>query len=183
MSISQRQAFWSPWINLVVPGSGLILIGWPWVGWLIGLLFVLSLNVALATTLLIPDEYPGWIGGLAIGLAGGTWLGAQLRLRQCLNTRQLSLSEAHRNSRIRAALEAVDAGDQVRALEALQEIASEADHDLLVAYRVAQVISTTDDLAGAREAWERVSRLDRYHLYRSVVRAELARLSAHGDTE
>jgi hypothetical protein len=96
MSISQRQAYWSPWINLVVPGSGLILIGWPWVGWLIGLMFVLSLNVALATTLLIPDEYPGWIGGLAIGLSGGTWLGAQLRLRQCLNTRQLTLSEAHR---------------------------------------------------------------------------------------
>lgn len=173
---TQREIAWGPWVNLIVPGGGLILVGWPWIGWLIGLLFVLSLNAGLALTLLFPDEYPAWVGGLAIGVAAGTYLGAQLRLRQILTARRLSTEEERRNAAIRSAMEAVQAGDVAEALLHLEKIAPEAERDLLVAYRVAQVVTQTGDAAEARVAWERVQRLDRYNLYRAVIRAELARL-------
>lgn len=176
MAVTQREMTWGPWVNLVIPGGGLILIGWPWIGWVIGLLFILSVNVALALTLLFPDEYPAWYGGLAIGVAAGTYLGAQLRLRQLLTVRRLSAAEELRNAAIKAALSAVKQGDVAGALLHLERIADEANQDLLVAYRVAQVISETGDIGETRTAWERVRRLDRYNLYRAVIRAELARL-------
>lgn len=172
---THQEHAWSTWVNLLIPGGGLILVGWPWLGWAIGLLFVLALNASLAIILLFPDEWPAWVGGLAIGVTGGTYLGAQIRLRQLITLRRLTAAEEFRNSTLRTALAAAEAGDQLTALEHLEKLADEADRDLLVAYRVAQVISATGDAEGSQSAWARVQRLDRYGLYRGVIRAELAR--------
>jgi len=57
--------------NLLVPGAGLMLADALLTGVVVGLLFVVSANIALWGTLLIPDELAPWLTGLSIGVAAG----------------------------------------------------------------------------------------------------------------
>jgi hypothetical protein len=70
----------APWVNLLLPGGGLILVEALVSGVLIGLAFTLCANLALLAVLLFPDDFSRWDQALLIGLAGGSYVGAQLRL-------------------------------------------------------------------------------------------------------
>ena len=167
---------WARGANLLVPGTGPVLVGRPWLGWCTGLLFALAINAALALTLLFPDELPGWYGGLAIGVTGGIYVGAQIRLVRMLRATARETQAARRRMTLARAADALNRREPLAALEIIAALADEADHDLLIAYRLAQVMSATGDRTAAAEAWQRVERLDRHRLYRRVVRDERARL-------
>ena len=170
-------------VNLLVPGAGLILAGATWVGLATGLVFIACVNAALWLALLIPDEVSRWSQALAIGLAGGAYLGAQVRLAQYVRSRERSQQAAQRRDALSAARTHLRMGDPAAALAALEPLRERAEHDLLVAFRTAQACTGMQDAEAARAAWKRVRELDRHHIYRDQAREgeeAIDRLRANG---
>ncbi len=172
-AIDVRTARVATWVNLVLPGGGLVWIGSIWTGMLIGLVFVVSANLALVATLLIPADFGRWLQMLIIGFALGSYFAAQVRLAQDLRAMAEAAAREARREALRAAREHLLAGDVLAALEALRPVADRANHDLLVAYRLAQALSGSGDGDAAREAWQRVRKLDTHGIYRDEIREQL----------
>jgi hypothetical protein len=156
-------------INLVIPGGGLILIGSETIGVLVALLFTVAANYAIAALLLIPDEVPATWRGLSLGVAIGTYLGAQIRYAQTVRHGRASAAREQRGAALRAARGALLAGRVEDAWRAIQPLAEQAESDLVVAYRLAQVLTAREGSAAALAAWRRVRRLDRHRIYRQEV--------------
>lgn len=64
-------------MNVVVPGSGLILAGRPWTGFALAVWFSFALEVALCGFLIAPASLPRELSLIAAGLAAIAWLVAQ----------------------------------------------------------------------------------------------------------
>jgi hypothetical protein len=156
-------------VNLILPGGGMILIGAVWRGLLVGMLFAACANFAVVATLLFPDEYSRLTRLFGIGLAVGGYLGAQVRFAQTVRgLRQQGLDDLRRRC-LRQARELLLRGSSVRALEQIQPLAELVPDDLHVAYRLAQALTATGDVAAARAAWRRLGELDRHGVYRREV--------------
>ena len=166
---AEREQSTAWWVNLLIPGGGLVMIGRVWFGLVIVLLFTLLANCALAFSLLFPDDVPRWAGGLATGLAGGTYLGAQLRFAQTVRSRYQAAMTARRRQALEAVRTCLAAGQYDQAWDAIRPLAAQADRDLLVAYRLAQVLTAKQDVDAARNAWQLVRALDRHHIYREQI--------------
>ena len=156
------------WANLLVPGGGLILLGNLWTGVLIALLFTLLLNFALLTALLTPDSFPPWVGQTSVGFAIGTYLAAQWRLRQVVRWQAHHSAAERRRQVLRDAQCCFDGGQPEEAVRVLDELADQAEHDLLLAYRLAEARTACGD-DDARAAWQRVRALDRHHVYGDAI--------------
>lgn len=162
----------SRWLNLLLPGGGLILAGRLWTGAAVALLFAAFANLALAAALIVPDDVPPWQGGLAIGLAGGVYVGAQVRLALALRQDRRNEAAARRRAVLAEVRELMGRGEHRRALEALSALEHLAQTDLLVAYRRAQALSKLDDREAAAKAWARLREMDRHRIYDAAVAAE-----------
>lgn len=160
------------WLNLVLPGGGLVLLGEIGGGLLVGLLFTACTGFALLSTLLFPDDYPRAVTVLGIGLAAGSYVGAQVRLSQALRRQAAAQAARRRASQLRLACECLQRGDPAGALAALEPLVDSARTDLLVAYRLAQALSAAGDDAGAAAAWEQVRALDRHGLFKRMANCE-----------
>lgn len=156
-------------VNLVIPGGGLILIGHEPLGVLIAILFTIATCYALAGTLLFPDDTSAIWRGLGIGVAIGTYLGAQIRYAQTVRHQADQAFGDLRRSALGDARSALHQGRSDDAWEALRPLLPQAETDLLIAYRVAQVLTARGDGLAALHAWRRVGRLDRHRIYRQEV--------------
>lgn len=167
--VADGTARWAPLANLLLPGAGLILLGSVVSGLLVGVAFAACANFALAAVLLFPDDYSETVRALAIGVAGGAYVGAQVRLAGTLRRRRVEAEAERRRRGLRAAEELLAGGAAERAAEVLQELAAEFDNDLLVAYRLAQAWTAAGQDGRAHLAWQEVRRLDRYGIYRRQI--------------
>ncbi len=164
------------WLNLVLPGGGLIWIGATATGLLAGVAFAACANVALAAVLLVPDEFGAAYQKLVIGLAAGAYAGAQLRFVQTVRQRRaVDLANQRRESLRRVTACLLD-GDAEAALVALQPLRNGAEDDLLVMYRLAQVLTAAGNVSAARNAWRKVRALDRHGIYRRQAEEQERRL-------
>lgn len=161
----QDQARIGQWINLFVPGGGLIVLQAPWTGWLLGLLFILCLNYALAATLIFPDDVPGRWRALSIAGAALVYVLSQLRFGQVVRLRAAHVARRRRDEALRLAREHLVADEYDLALEALRELRQEAP-DLLVSVRIAQALTGLGETRAALEEWRVVESLDEHYLYR-----------------
>lgn len=168
MSRDHEQSF-ARWINLLVPGGGLIAIGEVWTGVVVALFFAVSANAAIAARLLLPDEFSPWLAGLCIGVAAGTYIGAQFRLAHTVRERRRAAEQEQRRAALTAVCDRLERGDGDGALEALEPLRSAGGQDLLVAFRLAQVLTLKRDVSPALEAWQQVRILDRHHVYRRQI--------------
>jgi len=165
--------------NLLVPGGGLILVGQVAGGVIVALLFALLANLSAAATLLFPDDVPAlWRAGL-LGVTAGVYLGAQVRLAQTLREGRTRARLERRNQALRLAREHLLRGEAQAAWEVLQPVLDLADSDLLVAYRAAQVLTACGDAQAARQAWERLRRIDRHRIYRREIEQHI-QAAQHG---
>lgn len=72
-------------LNLLIPGSGLILLRREWLGFFLAVVFGLGGNIALAGWLVAPAAMPAWLTVAAFASAALTWLVSQVLFRrQCL---------------------------------------------------------------------------------------------------
>jgi hypothetical protein len=163
----------------------LILIGRETLGVMIAILFTMTACYALAATLLFPDDTSATWRGLSIGVAIGTYLGAQIRYAQTVRCQADEAFGDLRRAALRDAHSALREGRTEDAWHALRPLLPQAETDLLVAYRVAQVLTARGDRLAALNAWRRVDRLDRHRIYRQEVheheQALGKRLGAIGD--
>jgi len=172
-----------------VPGGGLILLGAETTGVVIALLFTAAASYAIAVNLLMPAGFTPMWRNLWLGVALGTWVGAQVRLGQTLRHRQTAARTAARRAALRKTQLALQEGRLDDAWEAISHLAEESPNDLMVAYRLAQVLTARGEAAAAAQAWERLWRLDRHRLYRAELEAARRELAArtrdndgsHGD--
>ncbi len=170
-------------LNLIAPGAGLILVGSTGLGVGIAIAFAILANLALVADFIAPDEFGtttrAWLNGLALGV----YFGSQVRLAGEIRRRHQAMQDRERRRILREANELLLAGDAEAAWETLLPVADQAEHDLVVAVRVAQVLLAKGD-PGAPGAWALVRRLDRHQIYRAQVRdaEQRLRLSDRGPT-
>lgn len=166
------------WLNLVVPGGGVVAVGRTTRGMTVGLLFAAAANGAVAGTLLFPDDVPRWVQQGLITAAVLSYAAAQLMFVRGARALSRRAADRERRSALQCAVEALRAGDADVAIAALAPLAHLADADLLVAYRLAQAHELLAD-DQRREAWERVARLDPHGIYRDEVRRFLRETQEH----
>ena len=192
----QTQRIYLAALNLLVPGTGLVLTGSLAEGLGLGVAFLLAANIAVWATLLTPDDFSA--AGRAASLLTATicYLAAQVRLVDALRRQQVRAAELRRRNALAQAQHYLARGDYASACSALEALADLKSHDLLVAYRLAQALSgLSEATAGhdgsgttcpgradlrrqALEAWEQVRRLDRDGIYRDQVREALKALDS-----
>lgn len=170
-----RRAAIGAWLNLVVPGVGFVLIDQMLSAIVIGLLATVAFNAAVVFGLIAPEALSGGLRGLILGTAGGVYIGVQIRFAHCVRVQRAAMAAARHRAALGAARAALEAGDAEAAWSALEPIADDAADDLLIAVRVAQVLTAKGDWLSARQAWDRVARLDRHGIYRDErIRQEAA---------
>ncbi|MFN0136158.1 MAG: hypothetical protein ACKVS9_08595 [Phycisphaerae bacterium] len=151
--------------NLFVPGCGLLLLGHGTVGVVVGVVFAAAANLALAGRLLFPDEVPWLIQNLAILAAATLYIVSQWLLIQAVRGETRREYESRRRDILGRVADALRSTDGDAAWRALGPLQSDIEHDLLIAYRAAQILDLRGDAIAAREAWARVRRLDRHRVY------------------
>jgi len=90
-------------LNLILPGAGLILRRREWLGFFLAIVFGIWGNIVLAGWLIAPAAIPAWLTDLAFLFAVLTWITAQFLFRrqglsqvQCANDVSTLLREARR---------------------------------------------------------------------------------------
>lgn len=164
-------------LNLVIPGSGLIVRRREWLGFSLAMLFGICGNVGLASWLIAPEALPPWLTVVAFFMAGLTWLLAQiLFLRQCRHL-------AHCESGIRVLLEesrtSIESGDLDAARSALEAAATLDEEHVEVNVHWARLFERAGNEGEARSRWRRVIELDHHRDYQSEASAALSRAQAH----
>lgn len=164
--------------NLLVPGSGLILLRRDWLGLTAALLFGLLAELALLGWLIVPATIPGWLISVAAGAAVAVWLGAQWRLWVRLRNTAGPALEAELSSLRRQAAEAIERRQYAEALGILRLALSLNDEDPDCRVQRAELLTLMGRLPQARREWERVLQLQPTDLHRNQAREALASLPA-----
>ena len=161
---------WATWLNLVLPGGGLVLVG-AWASGVLGwLLWAVSLNLAIASTLLFPDDFAPRARALIIGVAAASYVAAQLRMAQAARRLRYEAALAERRAVLQGAGARREDGDAAGAVALLQSLAQEFPRDLLVLYRLAEALGAAGDVHGAADAQRRLRAVDRHGIYRRPAR-------------
>ncbi len=141
---------------MFVPGAGLILARREWLGLAVALLFVLSAQAMVVTTLIAPEEVDGWFRALFLVGTVVVWGGSQWLLYRRLR----------KNFGVGVARELGVLCDEARAAEADGRL--EEAHDLLraaisindehevIALQWAELLTKMDRGKDADRAWRRV---------------------------
>lgn len=164
---------WARVLNLIVPGIGMVLVGNPVQGLIIGLCVAVLVNLALWAVLIIPADFERVEQGTLIGVAAGAYVGAQLRLAFVTQRQRRAGRQDRRREVLELVRQRLRARDFAGAREALAALPDPLADDLLTALRRAQIFTGLGDEPRARAAWEQVRRLDHQRLYKSEVRAVL----------
>lgn len=164
-------------LNLIVPGAGLIVLRRDWLGFVMSLLFCVCAQIGLWGRLIVPDSIPRWITAGGFASAGLVWLGAQYLL-----VARLRLAFApgieHEIARLGGeAREAMDLGRLDRAEELLLVALTLNDEDVRLNALWAELMTSLGRIPHARRAWRRVVHLAEDAAERSNAVAALAALS------
>lgn len=161
---------WPAVVNLLLPGGGLILLGELSSGLLVGVAFAACANFALLAVLLFPDDFGPSLHALGIGVAGGGYVGAQIRMAQTVRGLRERVMTLERRRVLWTVRGLCERGEYSAALQVITPLSRRVPDDVLVAYRVAQILSEAGTVHAARAAWQRVRQLDRHGVYREQVR-------------
>lgn len=159
--------------NLLAPGTGLLVLGRPWVGLALAGTFLAGAEMALLGLLIAPAMLPRSISVAAAATAGGVWLLAQALLLGRL--RFLRSAELPRELAIlqRLARRALSRSDLPAARAAVALALSLDDSDLTSHVLHARLLSLSGRTAKARRAWLRVRRMDVDRLHAHEVASRL----------
>ncbi|MHC4609438.1 MAG: hypothetical protein ACYS7M_03730 [Planctomycetota bacterium] len=162
--------------NLIVPGSGLILLRRDWLGLATALLFTILAEVALLGLLILPATIPPWMTTACLSAALFVWLGAQWRL--WVRVRVVTGPAVERELALlrRRSAEAVANEAYAEALDILQVAMTLSDEDVAANIQWAELMTLMGRFRQARRAWRRVLQLDRTGQHRRRTTEALAAL-------
>lgn len=156
----------SQWINLFVPGGGLILSGHVTAGLMVGVFFGVLCNLAILASLVVPDEFSRSGRSLCILSAALVYILAQFLLIRAHASDVQVARNCARRSTLRQAAASLEQGDAEAARVELEALRSQSKGDLHVAVCHARALSAGGDSAAAIRAWEAVREIDKHHIYR-----------------
>jgi hypothetical protein len=162
--------------NLVVPGSGLIVLRREWLGLALAVLFALLAEVALAGALIVPATIPVSLTTLSFSAAVLVWIGAQWRLLVRLRAAYGPAVERELASLRERAAAALAKRDYVDARDILSVALTINDEDVACNVQWAELMTLMGRFPQARRAWRRVLRLDRDDTHRRTAVEALASL-------
>ncbi|MFQ5489271.1 MAG: hypothetical protein ACE5GE_01005 [Phycisphaerae bacterium] len=163
--------------NLLVPGSGLIVLRRDWLGLALALLFGVFGQVALWGTLIVPAVVPGWLTTGSLAAATGIWLGAQWQLWERAKVIAGPALQHELSILSRQAQQYASEGHYAKAEDILRLALSINDEDLACNLRWAELMTLLGKSSQARRAWHRVLHLDRKSQHRRQAQQALATLS------
>ena len=169
-------------LNLLAPGSGLSLMGSHAWGIGLALAFAGSINGLIASIWLFPDEVPPHWRPILGGVAGLSYLLAQIRLEQTLRSQRAASAQAIRRGHLASVQDFLARGDAEGAHAALQPLLAQSPDELLVALLRAETLTGLGRRDEALGAWEALAALDRHHLYRTQIAEGRARLNPEAGT-
>lgn len=148
-------------LNVLVPGTGLVLVGRERWGTTLALLFCALGQVALFGGWITPASIPRPMTFVAVVGAVGVWVVAQLMLAGRLSAWRAPGLDEEKSALIELASEALDRGIYVNARLALESALTLDDEDVTVNVLWARLMTLTGRFDEARRAWRRVEQLDR----------------------
>lgn len=163
-------------LNVLVPGTGLMLLGRAWLGLSLAMWYGLAAEAFLGAWLIAPAVVPGWLLPVAAALAGLAWLAGQvLLIRRIAFLRDPKLAEEM--ALIRKTVEdALAAGDHRAARTALRVALSVDDADIASRVLYARLMTATCGGRRARQAWQGAARLDTERAFAGEIEAALHKL-------
>ncbi len=151
----QRSLSWPA--NLLLPGTGLVLMRREWLGLALAMVFSISGNVVIAGRWIAPATVPDWMSALALLIGAATWCLSQYLLWRQRRTMELSsqriatiLAEARR---------AIEAGNLASALCTLNIGAAIDDEHLELQVLRARVLAQTGDRDASCKLWRWIMKL------------------------
>lgn len=165
-------------MNVLVPGTGLIVLGRPWLGLALAVWFGLGAEVAACGTLIAPATIPSLISLVSAGLAGAAWILGQVLLVMRIRFLRDPNLPAELALLRQLAEEALARGDHKAARSALLLALSLSDSDLATRILWARLLAVSASRGRARRAWLGAARLDADQEFAEEIRLALARLEA-----
>ncbi len=152
-------------LNLLLPGSGLILLRREWLGAAIAVLFGLLAEVAIWGCLIAPASLPTWTVTASLIAAAVIWLAAQFLLRRQLAAFDTPAVGRELEHLRRQAAQLLAAGRPDQALETLALALALNDEDVETLVQQADLLQRLGRADDAKRIWRQVRRLDRAHRY------------------
>jgi len=162
--------------NLLVPGSGLIILRREWLGVSTALLFTILAQGALLGALVLPAAVPVWLTTACFAGALLVWLGAQWRLWVWTRTATGPAVEYEVAELCRRAGEAAVRREYAEAAHILEVARTLDDENVTVNLQWAELTTLMGRFGQARRAWRRVLQLDRSGEHRRRADEALASL-------
>ena len=161
-------------VNLLLPGSGMILARQHWSGLAVVVLFTTAAQISLWAVWIAPGAIPQWVTTICLGGVAALWATAQVKLAARIRV----LSDPTRISQIRTCYELYDQAtadgryDDARgALDVALTVDDENPETYLRLARLSAIIGKYDE---ARHAWRLVDKLDRSRIFRREMTEALA---------
>lgn len=158
-------------INLIIPGTGLILLRREWVGFLLAIVFSLGANAAIAGFLIAPEAIPFSLSALSVAVAAFAWGLAQILLHR--QSKYLARTCEDLAALLARSREAMTRGDFEVAGKTLTDAIELDGEDVEAHVLWARYCVQIGDRAQARHVWQRVCKLDSRRRYRSEAIAAL----------
>ena len=165
-------------LNLILPGTGLIILRREWLGLTMAIVFAICGNVAMAGTWIAPEAIPADLVRLSLALAVVFWMLSQYLFHR--QGRILSRTAHGVENVLAEARAAMDAGQLALARRALDSGLALDDEHLELRVLRARLFGLEGDEQAMHREWRRVLRLDRRRVYSGEAQTTL-QASTGGD--
>lgn len=152
-------------LNLLLPGSGLILAQREWTGFMLALLFTAGAQITLFGTWIAPGAVANWLTAVGAGAAAAAWVAGQCMLVTSIRTRFGQAREEQISTCFALADEAMKHGKFEEACGAIDVAMTVDDENPETYVRRARLSALIGEYDHAREAWRKVAELDRRKLF------------------
>ncbi len=173
---------WALWLNVAVPGAGLIALQRALPGLAVAGSFALFGEVALLGLLILPRTLGG-VATVACSLAGLVWAVGQMFLLRRMNELQDVQLRLHASVRIEQAREAVAAAEWRDAGDLLADAAGYDDEQPDLNWLLAKVSTAVQPSDKAVWQWHRLDQVDQRGRYAAEIRETILVLGQQEATD
>lgn len=169
-----RRGRWALWLNVLVPGAGLVALQQPMPGLLLTAVFLLSAETALFGLLLVPQAIDGVATTVAATAAGACWFVLQVLLMRRLRELHNPEYRLQAAARIEQAREAVLTGEWALARQLLEEAAQYDPEQPELNWLLAKVCTAVGRSDVAVRQWRRLRQVDHAGRYQADIEQALS---------